>query len=130
MIGGYTTTDWVNSFPLTQPTTLDAQGGGRGIYAQQPATVQGLWVTNGMAGAQGGGLYATQAMTVMQMVFYSNTADTGGGAGLMLLAPAEVQNTLFLGNTANVGGGAGWLTPSPMCRLRATPPPAPGPLST
>ena len=32
LIGGYTPTDWVNSYPLTQPTTLDAVGAGRVLY--------------------------------------------------------------------------------------------------
>ena len=27
--GGYTTTDWTTSNPISYPTTLDAQGGGR-----------------------------------------------------------------------------------------------------
>ena len=32
IIGGYTTPNFTSSFPLTQPTTTDAQGKGRGIY--------------------------------------------------------------------------------------------------
>ena len=30
--GGYTTTDWENSAPATNPTTLDAQGQGRVLF--------------------------------------------------------------------------------------------------
>jgi hypothetical protein len=42
LIGGYTTTDWVTSYPLTQPTTLDAQGAGRVITASADITVANL----------------------------------------------------------------------------------------
>jgi hypothetical protein len=30
--GGYTTTNWTTPYPITQPTTLDAQGQGRVLY--------------------------------------------------------------------------------------------------
>lgn len=67
LAGGYTTTNWTTSYPLTQPTTLDAQGGGRGIYATVDATLQGFTVTNGYINTAldeaGGGVYAGAALT-------------------------------------------------------------------
>ena len=33
LAGGYTTTNWTTAYPITQPTTLDAQGAGRVISA-------------------------------------------------------------------------------------------------
>src|SRR6185436_1425956 len=30
--GGYATSNWVTSYPITQPTTIDVQNKGRGIY--------------------------------------------------------------------------------------------------
>ncbi|HRA53870.1 MAG TPA: hypothetical protein PLQ83_09450, partial [Thermoflexales bacterium] len=32
LVGGYTPTNWSTSYPLTQPTTLDALGAGRVLY--------------------------------------------------------------------------------------------------
>jgi hypothetical protein len=31
--GGYTTTNWTTSHPITQPTTIDANSGGRVLFA-------------------------------------------------------------------------------------------------
>jgi hypothetical protein len=45
--GGYTLTNWATPYPITQPTTLDAQGGGRVINASVALTVSGLTVQNG-----------------------------------------------------------------------------------
>jgi hypothetical protein len=36
--GGYTTTNWTASDPQANPTTIDAQGEGRGIVARPPST--------------------------------------------------------------------------------------------
>ena len=42
LAGGYTNTlgGWDTAYPITQPTTLDAQGGGRVIYATAAATLR------------------------------------------------------------------------------------------
>ena len=42
--GGYTTTNWTTPYPITQPTTLDAQGQGRVLYitGNISPTIEGL----------------------------------------------------------------------------------------
>lgn len=71
--GGYTTTNWTTPFPVTQPTTLDAEGQGRVIFitGDVSPTIGGLRITGGNAaglggwsGDVGGGIYV-----------FSSTAD-------------------------------------------------------
>ncbi len=56
--GGYTTTNWATPYPLTQPTTLDAQGQGRVLYitGDISPTIEGLRITGGNAVGLGGNL--------------------------------------------------------------------------
>jgi len=67
--GGYTTTNWSASYPLTQPTTLDAYGQGRVMYitGSISPTIEGLHITGGNTiglggnpspGDSGGGVFA------------------------------------------------------------------------
>ena len=51
--GGYTTTNWTTPYPITQPTTLDAQEQGRVLYitADISPTIEGLRITGGDAGS-------------------------------------------------------------------------------
>ena len=54
--GGYTTTNWTTPYPITQPTTLDAQGQGRVLYitGDISSTIEGLRITGGDAAGCGG----------------------------------------------------------------------------
>jgi len=54
--GGYTTTNWTTRYPITQPTTLDAQGQGRVLHitGDISPTVEGLRITGGDATELGG----------------------------------------------------------------------------
>ena len=54
--GGYTTTNWTIPYPITQPTTLDAQGQGRVLYITGDVSpiVEGLRITGGNAAGLGG----------------------------------------------------------------------------
>ena len=55
--GGYTSTNWTIPYPITQPTTLDAQGQGRGIVISGntiSSTIEGLRITRGDATELGG----------------------------------------------------------------------------
>jgi hypothetical protein len=77
LAGGYTPTNWSTYDPTGNPTPLDALGGGRVIYADAAVTVQGLTVTNGYINAtsdlNGGGIFASGALTLTDMVVYSTT---------------------------------------------------------
>jgi hypothetical protein len=101
--GGYTNTDWSTYNPAANPTTLDALGGGRVIYASVDATLQGFTVTNGFDANGGGGITTDGAMTLTDMTVYSNTAVTCGGAGFNSIA--ALTNVTFTGNTAGYAGG-------------------------
>ena len=92
--GGYTTTNWTTPFPLTQPTTLDAQGQGRAIAIAGTIspTIEGLRLTGGDATGLGGSNWE-----------YSITG--GGGAVYIISATAIFDNNLVFGNTAYDGGG-------------------------
>jgi hypothetical protein len=125
--GGYTTTNWTASHPLTQPTTLDAQAGGRVIFiaGDISPTVEGLRIKGGdaagLGGAsgysaddRGGGMYVAAAAIITHNWVFSNTASgtlddpanyaCGGGVFLGDGATSLFGNTIF-SNTANAGGG-------------------------
>jgi parallel beta-helix repeat protein len=120
--GGYTTTNWNTSYPITQPTTLDALRQGRVLYiAGDPSagraispTIEGLRITNGNAGdASGGGVYVISAtVTLNNNQVFNNTADADGrvGGGVYLLySDATLSENTIISNTARgaVGGGGG-----------------------
>ena len=122
--GGYTTTNWLDSFPVTQPTVLDAEGDGRVVVITGPVTVslEGLHITGGTADGLGGvgwadfggGIYARQATVVISGSYiYSNTTGGTGGYGGGLYAidcgGLELLNSAVFSNTAtgDYGGGSG-----------------------
>ncbi len=130
--GGYTTTNWTTPDPAANPTTLDAQGQGRGLFIGGgiTVTVEGLRVTGGDAtglgggysnGDAGGGVYVYQSTaTISATTIYSNVAQSGGagstgyGGGLSAhTGHVTLLNSRLLSNTASTtgagyGGGAGF----------------------
>jgi parallel beta-helix repeat protein len=114
--GGYTTSNWTTPYPITQPTTLDAQGQGRVLYitGDISPTVEGLRITGGdatgLGGTRwgndaGGGMYIiTATATISNSLFFSNTAYNGGGLFLYESATTLSGNTI-MSNTAEGGGG-------------------------
>ncbi|RLC85148.1 MAG: hypothetical protein DRI37_08275 [Chloroflexi bacterium] len=113
--GGYTTTDWETSYPLTQPTILDAQRQGRVLYitgADNTLQIEGLRLTGGQANEGAGLALLESALTLTHNLIYSNTAASfGGGAKLSGHQVTLVGNDIF-SNTATWGGGGllieGW----------------------
>jgi parallel beta-helix repeat protein len=117
--GGYTTTNWTTPYPITQPTTLDAQGQGRVLYitGDISPTIEGLRITGGNAiglgGAlgydAGGGVYVISATaTVSNNQVFSNTSYDGGGMYL-LSSDATLMGNTFTDNAAGgeLGHGGG-----------------------
>jgi parallel beta-helix repeat protein len=114
--GGYTTTDWSIPYPLTRPTTLDAQQQGRVLFisGETSPTIEGLQVTGGNAywlgGGMdklpvGGGVYVFNATAILSNCWlFDNTAYNGGGLYLYDSAATLNGNTVF-SNTAYGGGG-------------------------
>jgi hypothetical protein len=89
--GGYTTTDWSTSNPISYPTTLDAQEQGRVLYVtgDVSVTIEGLNIIGGNASGLGGG---------------PSGVDAGGGV-LVISATVIISNNQVLSNTAPNGGG-------------------------
>jgi len=122
--GGYTTTNWTTPYPITQPTTLDAEWEGRVlVIAGSPdpphPVIEGLHITHGSAaslggGGQywgqnaGGGIYVYSATaTITNNWIYENCAGEGLGGGIHLYGGDStlVGNAIY-SNTAVSGGGA------------------------
>lgn len=119
--GGYTTDNWTVSDPDANPTTLDAEGGGRVLYitGDISPTIEGLRITGGDAAGLGGGYfgfdcgggvylcYANSATTLNNNQVFRNTAYIGGGVCVHHGAAKLSDNTIS-SNTASDGGGL-WL---------------------
>ena len=114
--GGYTTTNWTTSDPVANPTTLDAEGGGRVLYitGNINPTIEGLRITGGDATVlgsdeDGGGVFVQFATaTFMNNQVFSNTAHVGGGFNLDQSAATLSHNTI-ISNNAGHGGGGLWM---------------------
>jgi len=113
--GGYTMTNWTMPYPITQPTTLDAQGQGRvlfiGIAGGGPwitPTLEGLRITGGSIPGMleyGGGVYIQSAeATFNNCQIFSNTAWSGGGLGGQY-SSVTFNNSTIVSNSAQFGGG-------------------------
>ena len=106
LVGGYTTT-WTISDPIANPTTLDAMGGGRVIYAFASMTLSALSLINGsIAANDGGGVYAIGDLNLIDTQFLSNTAVNKGG-GFVAFGTAMLSGGLFQNNRSTTDNGAG-----------------------
>ncbi|HXF63919.1 MAG TPA: right-handed parallel beta-helix repeat-containing protein, partial [Caldilineaceae bacterium] len=117
--GGYTPTNWLVSYPLTQPTFLDAMGLGRVIYvaAGFNPVIEHLNLANGDAKGMGGGpggldaggiIYVRNANpTLRNLTVTGGNAYYGGGVFLQATSASLTSSTL----EANKGikGGAVFL---------------------
>ena len=113
--GGYTMTNWSTSFPLTQPTTLDAQGLGRVIYAIYYLTITDMTVQNGGISGTGqcpsgcgGGIFAAGNLNLDGVSILNNTATNDGG-GVYAFGVTQLSDDFFLNNSCTSvdchGGG-------------------------
>ena len=113
--GGYTPTNWLESFPITQPTFLDAQGMGRVIFIAPGFNplIENLNLTGGLAAGLGGGpnggdaggiLYARNATpTLRNLTFQGGEAELGGALYLQN-SNTPVTDSSFSGSKALKGG--------------------------
>jgi parallel beta-helix repeat protein len=113
--GGYATTNWTTPYPITQPTTLDAQEQGRVIFitGDISPTIEGLRITDGDAAGlggewgddAGGGVYViSTTSTIRNNQVFNNNADLGGGLCLYK-SDATLSGNTVTANTAEYGGG-------------------------
>jgi hypothetical protein len=133
--GGYATTNWTTSYPITQPTILDAQRQARVVYitGNVTPTLDGLIVTHGNATGQfancasdadgcGGGIFVLNAHPrIVNNTITNNVAtvttsglarDTGYGGGLYMRSAtgSVISGNLIISNTASMaycGAGGG-----------------------
>ncbi len=144
--GGYTTTNWGASFPLTQPTVLDARGLGRVVVisGNVAPTLEGFILTHGNATGQitgcptihgspagcGGGIFVYGAgPLIVNNVITNNIAasaigGTGYGGGLYLKNAhgAVISGNVIISNVANLNGygdGGGLLLDQSNAQVRA-----------
>ncbi len=104
LAGGYSPDNWTTSYPVTQPTVLDAQNGGRVIRATVNFTAADLTVQNGSyTGANGGGIYAPSLQLVNVKVLSNTTTSSGGG--LAVDSSATITGSLFRNNRSSSYGG-------------------------
>ena len=127
--GGFTTTNWVDSFPISQPTTLNAQGNGRVLYISGNITpsIEGLRLTGGNAAGlvgdpngedAGGGVYGiTATITISHSQIVSNIATAGGGAYFLNSPNTWLINNTITSNTGLVRGGGLYFRNSPETML-------------
>lgn len=115
LTGGYTTTDWVHSFPITQPTVIDAENAERrrGVIIDPSSamtiTLQALTIQRGYAqdsSAGGGGIYVVTGTVVLEdSRVLSNTAQGEYGGGIYASGGQLVlRRDLFRGNSLGCGG--------------------------
>lgn len=104
--GGYTLTNWTTSYPVTQPTTLDALGGGRGMNINgAPVSLSDLTVQNGIAlESDGGDILSNRALTLTNVSVLSGTTDSDGG-GVSTSSSLVVVNSRIISNTAGQSAG-------------------------
>lgn len=93
--------------------TIDAQGQSRVFRIADVATLRGLTITGGAA-SDGGGIYNSGTLTVINSIVSGNTAHAGGG-GIhnSLHGTLSVINTVISENSARSGAGMysrGWAT--------------------
>jgi threonine dehydrogenase-like Zn-dependent dehydrogenase len=108
LAGGFTLTNWNTSDPLNQPTTLDAQGNGRVLFATAPVTISNLNLKNGTSTGNGGGGFFGEDASVNGASFTGNNAG-GNGGGAWFDKNGNLNNSHFGGNNSgDSGGGAGF----------------------
>lgn len=114
--GGYSTSDWSHSYPVTQTTTLDAQGQGRVVYVVDTVTptLEGFVMTGGDAQGlggfsssdAGGGVYAFEASPIISACWIVNSQATyGGGVFSQENSPQIISSTLRENQAQEDGGG-------------------------
>jgi len=100
LIGGYADGSWMSSYPITQPTVLDAQAGGRVLTIDSvPASLADLTVRNGNATGSGGILTGGE-LTLTNVDVLSNTSTLAGGGGAYIFGVAMIVGGSFRNNLA------------------------------
>jgi hypothetical protein len=110
--GGYTTTDWTMSNPVSYPTTLDAQEQGRVVLISGDVTptIEGFLITGGRpSSGSGGGIRANNAHPIIANVIISGNTTIGASGGGICFSNADRAQVLSstIQNNHVVYNGAG-----------------------
>lgn len=120
--GGYSTSNWAEPHPASNPTVLDARGVGRAVVLSGTtgATLTGFRMTGGDASklggtswgeGVGGGLYVLNALaTISDNQVYSNTATAYGGGLYLDNSQITLKNNALSDNRASRRGGGIYMT--------------------
>jgi uncharacterized repeat protein (TIGR01451 family) len=114
--GGYTITNWTTSDRVANPTRLDAQGRGRGLYVvgDISPTIAALDVTGGDASRlggspegfdAGGGVYVITASVTLESIHVSGSLAGAGGGVYAHASSLALHNSVITANVAGDGGG-------------------------
>ena len=112
--GGYTVTDWTTAQPITTPTVIDPQGGGRGGVVSKPdrdtpitVTLEGLSITHGYAQGSGGGIYVEGTSVVISDCHITHNYGGSLTSGLYLGGDKVtlINNTIAHNTGAAYGHG-------------------------
>jgi len=137
LTGGFSESDWETPDPVSNTTTIDGQGFGRGITihgdGSQVVEISGITIKNGdysglgnpdgvanlaclRTGSDcGGGLFAYEATVILRdMIFADNLAGSsrtysdGGGVYFWRIGPgSRIENVSFINNRAESIGASG-----------------------
>ncbi|GAF72046.1 unnamed protein product, partial [marine sediment metagenome] len=108
LTGGYTTTDWVHSHPVTQATVIDAEGvtRRRGVYIDGSGvatiTLATLTIQRGGGDHYGRGVYIVTGTVVLRE---SRLLDNSGGGVYVGGGTATLSGNTFQGNSTEDRGG-------------------------
>lgn len=124
--GGYTVTNWTTPDREANPTTVDAEGQGRGMFIAQPPaapvidpTVAGFCITGGDARGlrghsgspdtdAGGGVYVfSTTATISGTEVFSNAAEWGAGLYLYRSGASLVRSAVLSHTAPRVFKGGG-----------------------
>jgi parallel beta-helix repeat protein len=114
LTGGYTTTDWVNSYPITRPTVIDGQNTRRGMYIYgigitgvPTITLQGLVIQRGYVQSDDGGgvRIRSGAVVLRESRVLNNMASNVGGGVYLNGGTITLDNNIISGNRSGRGGG-------------------------
>ncbi|MFN8440562.1 MAG: LamG-like jellyroll fold domain-containing protein, partial [Caldilineaceae bacterium] len=103
LAGGYTVTNWLTSYPISQPTTLDALGLGRVISASAPITLSDLALRNGAANGDGAAIWSGADLVLTRTTLNNHVAGGDGGA-IYTTGTLRMTSSIAENNRASRGG--------------------------
>lgn len=121
--GGYSPTNWITAYPLTQTSTINAGGLGRVLYITGDITplIENLHLSGGSANSLGGGplaadaggaIYVDGSRPLFRDNRIANSLATYGGGVYLKASPATFEGNTFQANSAVAHGGGIYLDAS------------------